>query len=86
MTEKPEALFEGVEWERENRAKYHAKLFGVGVSLTRSTFYGNGWTGFAFGEKRGPCDLEEALTWLRAKVIEARDELCRVTGTKAVEL
>ena len=97
MTAKPEAppeLFVGVEWEHHGRTLcadiWRTEVMGIGCCLVRDFDYrpDEGWQaswdfdvdGSDYGSQ------EQASTWLRAKVIEARDELCKVTGTVAMPL
>lgn len=84
--EKPEALFDGVEWvdisTRPGVICWHASISGIDVELVPPKVGEKTWVAsFVDDPLSGHPGERDALTWLRTKVIEARDELCRVTGT-----
>lgn len=90
--EAPEALFGGVDWDHVHRNiledRWAVVLHQVEYCIARDHDTGE-WSG-SFLSLSGENDRtvgnrEQVLAWLRTKVIEARDELCRVTGTVAVQ-
>jgi hypothetical protein len=79
---KPEQLFPGVEWEEWTPGGWCIHAGGVGYALTRNTVSGK-WGAEVWAQEHVNSgiygDQSEALAWLRARIIEHRDELCRVT-------
>ena len=84
---KPPELFPGLEWEKH---EFERGCWEVNPSVwcqlrIRGGVYTATFDVLRCGVDRKFDTQDEALDWLRARIIAHRDELCRVTGTVAQE-
>lgn len=86
--EKPGELFPGLEWKQQQcgtAAQWTVLLWRGCHAQIAISQDGGVWADYDYEVDEFFSDVGSALDWLRDRIIEHRDALCRVTGGRFIE-